>query len=294
MTALPTLNTLWIGANFNAFLTINTQSENLLIGRLSGAKYAEIELSDKWDPNTIEMQYKRLPLTKPFEIHLKNGAIDSLSVDSSTTNDQINQLKVILSQLQIDPKSGNNDSDVDSANDFFKKTEQTITGNCETTYDITSLPEHAIYSDLEVVPLAQFVESGTFFNIVKTRNYNNCTEIIELMNERGSSQAHDNVINSEANRFVLTGSKKNYTILSSSTTNRVVSLNSQFSTTIFYVKLTLQSMGKRCRQPEIQAESLVAIRSLIYNQNLQSNLQAPFTLQGITEPLSQYGTTLTY
>lgn len=269
---MPKLSNPWTNADFNAFLTINPQSDNLLIGQLSGAEYAERELSNKWDPNIVELPYKQLPSTEPFEIHLKNGTIHALSVDGETSNDQINRLKVIVSLLQVDATSGKNGIDVDGDYDLYKTTEETIFGNCETIYDVTPLPDNSIQSDPELIPMAKFKDNGKFVNIVKSRNYNNCTEIIELMYERGSSPILDSVINSEANRIVLIGSKKSYSILSSSTTNRVVSFDGQFSTTIFHVRLALASMEKSSKHLAIGGESMLTIGSLIYNKNLQSNV----------------------
>lgn len=91
LTALPELNNQWVGIVTKARINIRPQSDNLLIGKVSQAEYAEIhqQLSQGWDSELDEKQlaYRNWPLSeKPFEIHLKNGAIRSMSVDRTMTN----------------------------------------------------------------------------------------------------------------------------------------------------------------------------------------------------------------
>lgn len=155
---MPELNNQWVGIVTKARLSILPQSDNLLIGKVSQAEFAEIhqQLTQGWDSDLEENQlaYKNWPLSeKPFEIHLKNGAIRSMSVDRTMTNDQINQLKAIVSQLQVDTNAQNEIKckhnqlpEKDSNNAVYKTMEPTVTGNCETIYDISPLPEYLTQS----------------------------------------------------------------------------------------------------------------------------------------------------
>lgn len=154
LTALPELNNQWVGVVTKARLSIRPQSEHLLIGKVSQAEYAEIhqQLPQGWNSDLDDKQlaYQNWPLSeKPFEIHLKNGAIRTMSVDRTMTNDQINQLKAIVSQLQVDTKAQNEIKckhnqlpEKDYNNAVYKTMEPTVTGKCETIYDISPLPEY--------------------------------------------------------------------------------------------------------------------------------------------------------
>ncbi len=171
MTALPELNNQWVGIVTKARLNIRPQSENVLIGKVSQAQFAEIhqQLPQGWDSELEEdkLAYHDWPLSeKPFEIHLKNGAIRSMSVDRTMTNDQINQLKAIVSSLQVDTNAQNEIKckhnqlpEADNRNNAVYKTmEPTVTGKCETIYDISPLPEYLTQSHRDWVCISCYAK----------------------------------------------------------------------------------------------------------------------------------------
>lgn len=177
---MPELNNQWVGIVTKAHLYIRPQSENILIGKVSQPQYAEIheQLAEGWNSELDEdrLAYRQWPLSeKPFEIHLKNGTIRSMSVDRTMTNgkeffnilsftlplnnfhlsniirtDEINQLKAIVSQFQVDVTAQNEikckhnqlPETMHSNNAVYKTMEPTVTGKCETLYDISPLPEY--------------------------------------------------------------------------------------------------------------------------------------------------------
>lgn len=138
-------------------------------------------------------------------------------------------------------------------------------------------------SDPELIPLAKFKPNGKFIDLIKTRNYNNCTETIEQLNK----QSPITLTHSEANRIVLSGSKKSFSILSSVTAHKVVANDANLSTTISYVKVTLDSMEKTSKHPNIQPGNLLNIRSLIYNKNVQ-NIVRPLATTTIGQGITLY------
>lgn len=240
LTTSPKLNDRWIGTVLRGRLLINPQSENLLIGKIEDAEYAETQLSQRLDAyfNDELLSYNKRQLNEPFKIYLENGAIHSLSVDKTMTNDQKIQLKAILSQLQVDTNKVGGDGN----NTFYKKTEQTVTGNCETTYEINPLPEDLL-SNTDLIPLPHL--KGEVISVVKTRDHNKCTERYGLMSERNEYPKGNNV---EASRIVLSGSLKDYTIQSSMTTNKVIFNDPYSFTTIHYVHLKLESVEESTSQ----------------------------------------------
>jgi hypothetical protein len=174
------------GVVSRARLSIYPQSDDLLIGQISEAKYSKIDQQfpiENFDLNDRDLTYNEWPLNKQFKIHLENGLIRSLSVDPSMTNDQINQLKAIVSQFQVDtkaqnlvPSGDNNLPDRNSNNAFYKTMEPTVTGKCETIYDISAIPEYLVQAQQKWVPLPKLKKDGELIKIVKTRNFNNCNE----------------------------------------------------------------------------------------------------------------------
>lgn len=154
LTALPELNQQWVGLVTRARLTIRPQNDNVLIGKVSQPEFAEVhhQLTNGWDMDLSgqHLAYHQMPMSeKPFEVRLKNGAIHSLAVDRTMTNDQINQLKAIISPLQADTNAQNEIRckhnqlpEQNGNNAVYKTMEPTVTGDCETLYDISPLPEY--------------------------------------------------------------------------------------------------------------------------------------------------------
>lgn len=160
--------------------------------------------------------------SKPFKIQLKNGVIRSLSVDKSMTNDEMNQLKGILSQIQIDTKGQNvikckynHLPSSNGVNAVYKTMEETVTGKCETSYELGPVPSYLANTQTSWVPMPHLNQhrsgnsgnagnSGNngngnngnnngnnnnnnygsgyngnneqYYEIVKTKNYSNCEQ----------------------------------------------------------------------------------------------------------------------
>lgn len=188
LTALPDLKQQWVGMVTRARLHIRPQADNVLIGKLMKPEFAEVhqELNNGWDMDLSgqKLAYHQMPMSqKPFEVRLKNGAIRSLAVDRTMTNEQINMLKAIISPLQADTKAQNeirckhNQMPEEHGNNgVYKTMEPTVTGECETLYDISPLPEYLTQTHRDWVPMPQLKGNGEFIDIVKTKNFSNCDQ----------------------------------------------------------------------------------------------------------------------
>lgn len=147
------------GTAAQALLTIVPQRDNLLIGKISNAIYGNTNApfpGDGSDLNGIMPKYDEWKLNgQQFKINLVQDHITSLSVDPSLTSNEINQLRAIVSQLQVStsPKSS------------YKIMEPTIFGMCQTAYDISPLSSYS--------HPAQGVEN--LIQIEKTRNCGDST-----------------------------------------------------------------------------------------------------------------------
>ena len=49
-----------------------------------------------------------------------------------------------------------------------------MTGECETLYEIAPLSDALIRSDSKLNPLPKLCSAGTFFQVVKTKDYSKC------------------------------------------------------------------------------------------------------------------------
>lgn len=191
----------YTGMLMKAQLTVQPQSGNTLRAQVSRAEYAQIhtELSGGWDSEIPEgkLSYKNLPLSeKPFEIKLKNGAIDDLIVDQNTPNWEVNVLKSIASQLQVDVQGENlikskynQEPEDNQAYGVFKTMEDSVTGKCEVHYDIAPLPDYVIQNKPELAPLPQLRGDGQMIDVVKSKNFSHCHQ--HPVSERGFDGMND-------------------------------------------------------------------------------------------------------
>lgn len=236
----------YVGVMTRADVVIRPISSDVLIGKVTNGVSAEYhdEYSPEDSTRDLDKKLKYQTFedlnTKEFEVRLRKDVIHSIAVDKRMTNTQLNQLKGILSQLQIDMTAENvikcsrnqlpDRSDIQS---MFKVMEPTVTGKCETLYDITPLPEHIVQSYPEYKRDSRLPTANEpFFEVTKTRNYSNCEQ--RLGYHFGISGANDwkpntnsmgNLFKSAVSRIVATGSYDKYTILSAKTTNRVVKID---------------------------------------------------------------------
>ncbi|XP_037037663.1 vitellogenin-1-like [Bradysia coprophila] len=177
------------GTAAQARLTIEPQSDSFLIGKISKAVYGKTNEpfpGDGADLSGIMPKYDEWKLNgQRFKIHFDNGMIRSISVDSSLTSNEMNQLKAIVSQLQINTKKPEN-------NVSYKVMEPSVFGNCETSYEISPLPNY------EHPALAR--EEEDLIQIEKTRN---CVD--EMKASRNPAAR---------TRIVISGNLNEYTIQS--------------------------------------------------------------------------------
>ncbi len=163
-------------------------------------------------PATQELpEWFKTPLEKPFEAHLRRGVIEQTYYESSTPVEVLNIQKGLLSQLQMDLTgsgrgflaentfvTGGDPTRVPPLSPeeqtFFSTLESTVDGECQTDYTFTPIPKFQSYNinfgekvkEKELVQEGLYVEGKTvktgeeicegkqYYQVVKTRNYNNC------------------------------------------------------------------------------------------------------------------------
>lgn len=283
-------------------MTIRPQSNNLLIGQISRAEYGKVNetLSEEWIDNLDSRKLDNWPLNKPFQIHLENGVIRSLSVDHSLTNFEINQLKVITSQFQVDANAQNQIQLSENqlpekyhSTAFYKTMEPLVTGNCETVYEISAIPDYLIRAHPEWVPLPELKGDGDFIQITKSRSHINCREtsghLLDMAGRKDSytnelhlNQMHYNNNNNNNNlyvtedrRIVVSGSLERYTIQSSVTFNKVNNVHDNRLTLTDLVNVTLESVVDTTGQPKYLVGNLTNLKNignLVYTLDAEASI----------------------
>lgn len=304
----PESNSKFVGVISRAYMIIRPQSNNLLIGQITRAEYGKVNetLSEEWISNLDSRKLDSWPLNKPFKIHLENGVIRSLSVDNSLTNYEVNQLKVIVSQFQVDTNAQNQIQLSENQlpekyhnTAFYKTMEPLVTGNCETVYEISAIPDYLLRAHPEWIPLPELKREGDFIQISKSRSHINCHETSgHLLDMAGRKDSYTNELHlnqmrdsnnhnlyvTEDRRVFVSGTLERYTIQSSITFNKVNNVLDNRLTLTDLVNVTLESVVETSNRPEnvTNLTNLKNTGNLVYTLDLEASI-AP--TKGNSQPL---------
>lgn len=204
MTVLDNLANQFSGILMKGDLTVQVKSSDTLQAVISKAQYAPVHkvLPKGWDSEVTDLEFDELSLSeKPFEIKLEHGVIRDVLVDQEVPTWEVNLLKSIVSQLQIDIQGKNmieNEYQVPSDNEpfgQFKAIEDSVGGKCEVHYHIEQLSEHVLLKTPELVPLPDLRKDGRHLVITKDKYYNKCEQqmayysgIVDKMNWKSNNE----------------------------------------------------------------------------------------------------------
>nr|QPN77961.1 vitellogenin precursor [Centris tarsata] len=268
LTNLGTISDQHAGILLKATLRIQVKDPNTLVAKLEDFKQAGIHksLSDGWDTEISDrmLDLQDMPVSgTTFEIKIKHGVIRDLIVEGGLPTWEVNMVKSIVSQLQVDSQGENviksKNTQVPSDSDpygSFVVMEDSVAGKCEVLYDITPLPSHVINARPELVPKPELLTDGHHIDITKTKNFNNCLQRVnyhfgitgETNWEPGSNSNGNFLSKSSTSRIVISGTLKSFTIQSSVTTSKMfVSprfYDSQNGMVVSRMNLTLANVKK--------------------------------------------------
>ncbi|XP_043252525.1 vitellogenin-like [Colletes gigas] len=242
LTGLEKLSDQAAGILLKAHLTIQVRDGNTLVAKVSNCQYARIHksLPGSWHSEISDqmLDLRELPISgQPFLIKVGHGIIRDLIVDRDVPTWELNILKSIVSQLQVDTQGENaiKKRDIQEPTDeepfgIFRAMEDTVTGKCEVHYDIMPLSEHMIDLQPELVPMPDLKGNGMHIDIMKTRNFSRCDQRmgyhfgISGQNdwEPGSNLNGEFLSKSSTSRIIVSGNLKRFTIQSSVTTSRIL------------------------------------------------------------------------
>lgn len=185
LAGLDKLKEQYTGIQLQGLLTIQVKSPERLLAKLSNPQYARIHKALLHGPESEipdqNLEYREMPMSgKPFELKLKNGVIQDLLVDPKVPTWEVNVLKSIASQLQINIQAKNPSEDVQISNTehsslLFRTMEDSVGGRCEVLYDITPLSENVHEERPEIIPIPGLGE-GQHMEVKKVKNFNKCQQ----------------------------------------------------------------------------------------------------------------------
>lgn len=190
MASIDKLKNQYAGILLKGDLILQTKSPNLLRAEFRNPQIGHVHTvlphGSDTEIHDHEVNYEELPMSgKPFEIHLKHGVIRDLVVDRSVPVWEVNILKSLASQLQLDTQGENANINSDTQipddqhlNAIFSVMEDSVGGRCQVYYDIAPLPEDIRRTHPELVSV-RLSEEEQYIDIIKTKNYSRCTQRAE-------------------------------------------------------------------------------------------------------------------
>uniref|UniRef100_A0A2M4B8F5 Putative vitellogenin-a1 n=1 Tax=Anopheles marajoara TaxID=58244 RepID=A0A2M4B8F5_9DIPT len=298
MTALPDLEDYWTGIVTHGYLVIRPKDHNYVVAYIDRPTYAVFNeyLPRGYRTKLAEFDLKWQPMpfsSKPFGIYYNKGAVKGFYVEKTVPNHEVNMLKAWVSQFQLDTQGAyviksefNQFPENNTLTGVFKTMEPSVTGECETLYDVNAVPEYFIQSHKEWVPQPQYFEEDQHvFHVVKTRNFDNCDErrgyhfgFSGFSDFKPNTNQMGNILTkSEVSQMYLTGDWHNYTIQSVSTVNKVVVspslVNAQKAMVYAQVNMTLNYIKPYEHVPEGPADDRQVFVDLVYSYNMAHDKQ---------------------
>lgn len=239
-TGIPELRQQYASLQSQGRLVVQTENSNnpdVLIGQVLDLQHGD----HNGDIPDVEKNEQSNLNGKSFRMQLAGGIVQSLQVDESMSNDEVNQLKGILSQLQVDIRGQNlmpspynqlpNVQENDIPSGLYEVMEPSITGQCLVVYEISPVADYAVPSLHDHWAESQPVPEGMpVFQIVKTMNYSECDLIrsyhhgvsgwSDNLNVE-SNQIGDFLSRSTVSRIIASGTPAEFTIMYSESTMRV-------------------------------------------------------------------------
>ncbi|XP_018374343.1 PREDICTED: vitellogenin-3-like [Trachymyrmex cornetzi] len=284
LTGLNGLEEQYSGIYMRGKLTIQVKSSDTLQAVVSEMQHASVnEILLDISVESTKLEFRKLSLSgKPFEIKLKRGVIRDMLIDQSVPTWEVNLLKSIVSQLQIDTEGENaiasrstmvpNDNQSFSE---FKVMEDSVGGKCEVLYNISS-----VMGDSLSISLPHLHKDGQHFVVAKTKNYSRCEQrvayhsgIIGKMNWKpGSTDGF--LSRSSSNYIIISGNLKRFTIQSSTMTNQMLinshnkyKFDNTYSAIVYSgMNLTLDRINQ-ISNPMHVSNNLVPTGNLVYTYN---------------------------
>uniref|UniRef100_A0A1S4HC58 Vitellogenin domain-containing protein n=4 Tax=gambiae species complex TaxID=44542 RepID=A0A1S4HC58_ANOGA len=153
MTALPDLEDYWTGIVTHGYLVIRPKDHNYVVAYIDRPTYAAfneyLPRGYRTELSRFNLKWQPMPFSsKPFGIYYNKGAVKGFYVEKTVPNHEVNMLKGWVSQLQLDTQGAyviksefNQFPENNTLTGVYKTMEPSVTGECETLYDVNPVPE---------------------------------------------------------------------------------------------------------------------------------------------------------
>jgi len=130
----------------------------------------------------VDSMYAKI-LESPVEFSMRNGEVSEIKVSENEPHWSVNIKKALVSLVKIQTPSGKHYLQENTVRgrgestlpNIWKVMEQGVDGKCENTYHFTELPDYRI-TDIDSDLIDTNKCDKTIFQLVKTRDINNCVE----------------------------------------------------------------------------------------------------------------------
>ncbi|KAI9559672.1 hypothetical protein GHT06_013677 [Daphnia sinensis] len=191
---IPELGPQAAGVKFDAQLMVQCRDAGSIIIKLADvtARNFHTDVSESWSElessqigTQVVVEGKHF-LEKPFIIRHREGLFEALVVSQDEPFWSINMKKAVASKLQLHVSGSRSvesasrnfglptEDSTEDVNTVFKVLESGVTGECEMLYEIAPLSDALIRSDSKLNPMPKLCVEGTFFQVVKTKDYSKC------------------------------------------------------------------------------------------------------------------------
>ncbi|XP_014468398.1 PREDICTED: vitellogenin-2-like [Dinoponera quadriceps] len=236
MTGANTASRQFSGLLTKGDLLLYIVEEGTMVVEVRNNKYASFhtEIASSWDEDIDEknrLDYVDMPLSqKPYKVKFISGRILEMFANPGVPMWEVNIVKGMLSQLQYSedlelrsPQELIVIPKMPTKNDYVTYTvrEQSVSGDCDTTYDIIPLTED-VSEKVHLVPIPD-LENDEYIDVMKNKDFGNCSQLpmYQFAVTRGKSEFDKFVVRTAKTNMIFSYNKEHYTIRLSVTKNKI-------------------------------------------------------------------------
>merc|ERR1740128_917044 len=164
---------------------VDENTINLALVKTSSKLFNE-DVMDLWEKDVVPGREvsvgDKMYLEKPMQIKIVSGKVESVAIGKEEPLWVVNFKRALAAQIQIqlDRTSSILQPQQPEMKQFYAENsvyhtlEGSVTGECQTWYHISRLPEEQVKTDPELVPQPELCEDRPVYEIIKNRDLDKC------------------------------------------------------------------------------------------------------------------------
>merc|ERR1711970_1177571 len=259
LTGIPEINNQFSGVRLTSEVRIQPKHDSTCTIKIENPKIVsyndeDMKITGDWTPKETHGKVEEVSetiktwLESPIIVYHKQGRVEKIETENGEPEFIVNIKKSLVSQLQHDlSKSLYSDESSNKVRrgdeevyvPSFKTEETSILGNCETVYSVSRLPKSRVqefeeqeshrrsrdWEKRRVDEEARLCEGKNYYEILKTKNLDNCVDrpvYHKTFSISPASEASDYpTYQSLMTRTIICGSLEDHIIRKSSSENRI-------------------------------------------------------------------------